>query len=220
MGERGLTVDVSFDLAHFKVHTTMKGRTSYLIPLPTTVLGFFFSILGRTREEYLRDRMSFKAGAKLLALQGIARENAQLIKFKGKGVRTTEEIMLLVKPKYRFAIWGSEAVIDEIYQRLERLELEFVPYGGLSDFIFSDIETPELHTKYKETRAIWNSYTPQKLLKYIEIQDDSTIYTLPYVYKGFPKFVVMGWNVKLELNRTVPTLRGVPLYHPTFGEEP
>ncbi|HIP25981.1 MAG TPA: CRISPR-associated protein Cas5, partial [Archaeoglobus profundus] len=54
--EIGITVDVLFDLAHFRVHTTMKSRTSYLIPLPTTVIGFFFSILGKARDEYIKER--------------------------------------------------------------------------------------------------------------------------------------------------------------------
>jgi CRISPR-associated Cas5-like protein len=80
--ETGLTVDVSFDLAHFKVHTTMKSRASYLMPLPTTILGFFFSILGKSREKYIKERENFKAGAKLINIEGISRENAQLLKLK------------------------------------------------------------------------------------------------------------------------------------------
>jgi len=58
--EIGITVDVLFDLAHFRVHTTMKSRTSYLIPLPTTVIGFFFSILGKTRDEYIKERKNIE----------------------------------------------------------------------------------------------------------------------------------------------------------------
>ncbi|WP_457752177.1 CRISPR-associated protein Cas5 [Thermococcus sp.] len=210
--ERGLTVDVSFDLAHFKVHTTMKSRTSYLLPLPTTVLGFFFSILGKSREEYIKERESFKAGAKLLSIQGITRENAQLLKLKGKGVRTTEEIMLLLKPKYKFAIWGNVNVIGKLYNKLKLFEFEFVPYGGLSEFIVSEVENPQLYDTYEELEIIRNSYVPQTLLESLKLQDGGSVYTFPYIYLGEPKFVVMGWNVELKLKQKIPTIGGVPLY--------
>ncbi|ACS90540.1 CRISPR-associated protein Cas5 [Thermococcus sibiricus] len=213
--EKGVTIDVLFDLAHFKVHTTMKGRTSYLIPLPTTVLGFFFSILGKGREAYLRERNQFKAGAKLLSIKGIARENAQLLKLKrGQEVRTTEELMLLVKPKYRFAIWGKQELINNLYERVRTFDFEFVPYGGISEFIISEIETPQLYDEYEEKDTIKDSYVPQPLLNSLRILDNGIVYNLPYVYSGKPKFVIMGWNVELNLKQKIPTIGGVPLYPP------
>lgn len=213
--EKGLTVDVSFDLAHFRVHTTMKSRTSYLIPLPTTVLGFFFSILGKSREAYIREREQFKAGAKLLSINGIARENAQLLKLKrGREDRTTEELMLLVKPKYRFAIWGKQKLINNLYERIQTFDFEFVPYGGISEFIISEIENPQLYDEYEEKDTIKDSYVPQSLLNSLRILDNGIVYNLPYVYSGEPKFVIMGWNVELNLKQKISTIDGVPLYPP------
>ncbi len=211
--ERGLTVDVLFDLAHFRVHTTMKSRASYLIPLPTTVIGFFFSILGKSREEYIKERTKFKAGARLLEIKGVCRENAQLLKLKrGREERTTEELIILFRPKYRFAIWGNKETIDKLYKRINEFDFEFVPYAGINDFIFFDIENPKLYDEYEETDEIENTYLPQNLFGSLEMTENSIVYNLPYVYTGLPKTVVMGLNVKFKLKEKVNVIGGVPLY--------
>ena len=211
--ERGLTVDVLFDLAHFKVHTTMKSRSSYIIPLPTTVIGFFFAILGMSREEYVRQRTMFKAGAKLLEIKGICRENAQLLKLKrGREESTTEELIVLFRPKYRFAIWGNRETINELYERISEFNFEFVPYAGINDFIFLDIVNPKLYDKYEETNEIEDTYLPKNLFSSLEMKESSIVYNLPYVYSGSPKTIIMGLNVKFKLKEKVNVIGGVPLY--------
>jgi len=211
--ERGLTVDVLFDLAHFRVHTTMKSRSSYIIPLPTTVIGFFFAILGKSRDGYIKERTKFKAGAKLLEIKGICRENAQLLKLKrGKEEQTTEELIILFKPKYRFAIWGNNETIDELYERINEFNFEFVPYAGINDFIFFDVENPKLYDKYEETDEIEDTYLPQNLFSSLEMSENSIVYNLPYVYSGLPKTVIMGLNVKFKLKEKVNVIGEVPLY--------
>jgi len=214
--KRGLTVDVLFDLAHFRVHTTMKSRASYIIPLPTTVIGFFFAILGKSREEYIKKRIMFKAGAKLLEIKGICREYAQLLKLHSKWrerpQKSTEELIILFRPKYRFAIWGSKETIDELYDRINEFSFEFVPYAGINDFIFFDVENPKLYNKYKEMDEIENTYLPQNLFSSLEMSENSIIYNLPYVYSGLPKTVIMGLNVKFKLKEKVSVIGGVPLY--------
>jgi CRISPR-associated protein Cas5h len=217
--EAGIAADISFDLAHFRVHTTMKGRSSYLIPLPTTVIGFFFSILGKSREEYIEKRKQFKAGAQIIDFKGICRENAQLIKLKSrKEVRTTEELTLLLRPKYRFALWGDHGTIDSLYKRIETFEFEFVPYGGISDFIFSEVNGLTFHTYFEEVDIISNSYVPKTLLDSLELEEGSLVCSLPYTYSGRKQFVVMGLNVKLKLTKKVKTIGGVPLHDCFFGE--
>lgn len=216
--ERGLTIDVLFDLAHFRVHTTMKSRASYLIPLPTTVIGFFFAILGKSREEYIRERTKFKAGARLLEIKGICRENAQLLKLKrGREDRTTEELIILFRPKYRFAIWGDRGTIEELYERINNFDFEFVPYAGISDFIFFDIENPNIYDKYEEINEIENTYLPQDLFDSLEMEENSIVYNLPYVYSGLPKTVIMGLNVKFKLKERINSIGGVPLYNCFLG---
>ncbi len=211
--ERGLTVDVLFDLAHFRVHTTMKSRSSYIIPLPTTVIGIFFAILGKSREEYIRQRTMFKAGAKLLEIKGICRENAQLLKLKrGREESTTEELIILFRPKYRFAIWGNRETINELYERICEFNFEFVPYAGINDFIFFDIVNPKLYDKYVETNEIEDTYLPKNLFSSLEMKESSIVYNLPYVYSGSPKTVIMGLNVKFKLKEKINTIGGVPLY--------
>jgi CRISPR-associated protein Cas5 subtype I-B len=213
--ETGLTLDVSFDLAHFKVHTTMKSRASYLIPLPTTVLGFFFSILGKSREEYLKERKNFRAGAKLINVEGISQENAQLLKLKPNNeIRTTEEIMLIFKPKYRFAIWGEKSVIAELYDRIQKFDFEFVPYAGISEFIFSEIENPQLYESYEEKNVINDSYIPQTLLESPTLFENGSAYNYPYIYSGTPKFVIMVRNAELKLKKEIPIINETPLYPP------
>jgi CRISPR-associated protein Cas5h len=213
--ETGLTVDVSFDLAHFKVHTTMKSRASYLLPLPTTILGFFFSILGKSREKYIKERENFKAGAKLINIEGISRENAQLLKLKpNKELKTTEEIMLLFRPKYRFAIWGEKNIIDELYERIQRFDFEFVPYAGISEFIFSELENSQIYEDFEEKDVINDSYIPQPLLKSPKLFENGSAYNYPYVYSGKPKYVIMGRNIELKLKKEIPTINETPLYAP------
>ncbi len=213
-----MTVDVTFDLAHFRVHTTMKSRASYLIPLPTTVIGFFFAILGKSREEYIRERTKFKAGAKLIEIKGICRENAQLLKLKrGREDRTTEELIILFRPKYRFAIWGNKGIIDELYKRIDEFNFEFVPYAGISDFIFFDIENLNLYYEYEKTDKIENTYLPQNLFKSLEMEVNSIVYNLPYVYSGLPKTVIMGINVKFKLKEMIGAIGGAPLYNCFLG---
>ncbi len=216
--ERGLTIDVLFDLAHFRVHTTMKSRASYLIPLPTTVIGFFFAILGKSREEYIRERTKFKAGSRLLEIKGICRENAQLLKLKrGREDRTTEELIILFRPKYRFAIWGDREIIGKLYERINEFDFEFVPYAGISDFIFFDIENLNLYDGYKEINEIENTYLPQDLFDSLEMEENSIVYNLPYVYSGLPKTVIMGLNVKFKLKERINSIGGVPLYNCFLG---
>jgi len=209
----GLTVDVLFDLAHFRVHTTMKGRSSYLLPLPTTIIGFFFSILGKSREHYIEERRNFKAGAQIIDIGGVCRENAQLLKLKtGREDGTTEELMLLLRPKYKFAIWGWEKTIYLLYKKLNNFEFDFVPYAGISDFIFFDIENPKIHKHFEETYIIKNSYAPKNIVDSVELSEKSIIYNLPYTYLGKPEFVVMGINVGFKLKNKIISIDGVPLY--------
>jgi len=211
--EIGITVDVLFDLAHFRVHTTMKSRTSYLIPLPTTVIGFFFSILGKTRDEYIKERKKFRAGAKLLKIDGICREYVQLLKLKrGREEKPAEELMVLFRPKYRFAIWGNEKTIHELYRRITEFDFEFVPYGGISDFIFNDIEGVKIYDKHVKTDIVENTYVPKYLFAALEMGENGIVYSLPYMYNRSPKTVIMGYNVKFKLKSEICTIGGVPLY--------
>jgi len=209
----GLTVDVLFDLAHFKVHTTMKGRASYLLPLPTTIIGFFFSILGKSREYYIEKRKNFKAGARITDIGGVCRENAQLLKLKtGREDRTTEELMLLLRPKYKFAIWGDWDIIHLLHKKLNNFEFDFVPYAGISDFIFFDIENPKIHEHFEETNTVKNSYAPRTIVDSVKLSEKSIVYNLPYAYSGKPEFVVMGINVSFKLKNKIMSIDGVPLY--------
>jgi len=209
----GLTVNVLFDLAHFRVHTTMKGRSSYLLPLPTTIIGFFFSILGKSRKYYIEERKNFKAGARIIDIGGVCRENAQLLKLKtGREDRTTEEIMLLLRPKYKFAIWGNRETIYLLYKKLNSFEFEFTPYAGINDFIFFDIKTPKIYEHFEETYIVKNSYVPKNIIDSIELSEKSTIYNLPYMYSGKPEFVIMGVNVSFKLKNKIMSIEGVPLY--------
>lgn len=211
--EIGITVDVLFDLAHFRVHTTMKSRTSYLIPLHTTVIGFFFSILGKTRDEYIKERKKYRAGAKLLKIGGICREYVQLLKLKrGREERPAEELMVLFKPKYRFAIWGNEKTVRELYRRITEFDFEFVPYGGISEFIFNDIKRVEMYDKPVKTNMVEDTYVPKHLFSSLEMGEDGIVYSLPYIYNGSPKTVIMGYNVKFKLKNEIWTIGGVPLY--------
>lgn len=213
MEEVGLTVDVLFDLAHFRVHTTMKGRSSYLLPLPTTIIGFFFSILGKSREHYIEERKNFKAGARIIDIGGVCRENAQLLKLKiGREDRTMEELMLLLRPKYKFAIWGKRETIYLLYKKLNNFEFDFVPYAGISDFIFFDIENPRIHEHFEETYTVKNSYAPRNIVDSVELSEKSIVYNLPYTYSGKPEFVIMGINVGFKLKNKIMSIDGVPLY--------
>ena len=213
MKGKGLVAIVEFDVAHFKVHTTMKGRTTYLIPLPSTVIGLFFSILGLSREEYLRTRDNFLAGAQILELKGISRENAQLLKLKpSKEARTTEELMILFHPIYKFAIWGDKDVIEKLSQKIEKYEFTYVPYGGISDFIFWDIREPTIIEKYEVSERLTNSYAPYEIVESPSLDENGMIYSLPYLSKGEIKRVIMTYNTSLYLNSEIPTLEGVPLY--------
>ncbi|AGB05367.1 CRISPR-associated protein (Cas_Cas5) [Aciduliprofundum sp. MAR08-339] len=215
MEERGLTAIVEFDVAHFRVHITMKGRTTYLLPLPTTIIGFFYSILGKSREEFIEERENFLAGAKILDFKGISRENAQLLKLKpNKESKTAEEIMILLKPKYKFALWGERKIIEKIYERMLSYDFHFVPYGGISDFIFWDVKDPEIHNKYLLEREVESSYAPLEILSSPELDAHGILYSLPYLSYGEIKKVVMSYKIPLNLSREVPTLEGVPMYKP------
>jgi len=215
MVKRGLVATVEFDIAHFRVHTTMKGRTTYLLPLPTTIIGFFFSILGRSREEYIVEKENFLAGAEILDLAGVSRENAQLLKLKqGREAKTAEEIMILLKPRYRFALWGDERIIDELYNKISSYDFHFVPYGGISDFIFWDVSNPKICTQYTMKRKIKNSYVPSELMEFPDLKTTSLLYSLPYLSSGELKRVIMAYGTSLNLIKDVPTLEGIPLYKP------
>ena len=215
MVKKGLVATVEFDVAHFRVHTTMKGRTTYLLPLPTTIIGFFFSILGKSREEYIQDREDFLTGAKILDLKGISRENAQLLKLKqGKEAKTAEEMMILLKPRYRFALWGDGETIDELHNRIDSYDLHFVPYGGISDFIFWDIKDPKVYTQRTMERKIENSYAPSDIVESPDLEVGSLLYSLPYLSHGKPKRVIMAYGTSLNLIREIPAIENIPLYKP------
>ena len=213
MVKKGLTAIIEFDIAHFRVHTTMKGRTTYILPLPSTIIGFFFSILGKSREEYVKEGANFLAGAKILNLRGVCRENAQLLKLKpNKETLTTEEVMLILKPKYKFAIWGNEEIIQEIYERIKTYNFHFVPYGGINDFIFWDIKEPKLFLSYSKSEKIESSYAPLEIVDSSQLANGGILYSLPYLSEGIPKRVVMCYGISLKLSQEVPVLEEVPLY--------
>jgi CRISPR-associated protein Cas5h len=212
--EAGLVINVSFDLAHFRVHTTMKSRSSYLLPLPTTVIGFFFSILGKNRQDYIQKRKYFRAGAQIIDIKGICCENAQLLKLKsGRELRTTEQLTILLKPKYKFAVWGDQRTLNHLHERIENFEYEFVPYGGISDFIFTEIEKPVFSKQFCELNVLSNSYVPRTILDSVMLKEGSLVYSLPYAYSGKREFVVMGLDVTFKLKEKVRILDGVPLYN-------
>lgn len=213
MEEMGLTVDVLFDLAHFRVHTTMKGRSSYLLPLPTTIIGFFFSILGKNREDYIEERRNFKAGARIIDIGGVCREKAQLLKLKtGREDRTTEELMIILRPKYKFAIWGDRETIYLLHKKLNNFEFNFVPYAGISDFVFFDIENPRIYEHFEETCIVKNSYAPRNIVDSVDLSERSIVYNIPYAYSGKPEFVLMGINAGFRLKKKIMSIDDVPLY--------
>jgi len=213
MKGKGLITTVEFDVAHFKVHTTMKGRSTYLSPLPSTIIGFFFSIMGFDRRTFVQKREEFLAGAQIIDLKGVSRENIQLLKLKPtRETRTTEEIMVLFRPVYKFAIWGTEDIIKTLSKKIENYDFTFVPYGGVSDFIFRDIKNPQIIENYSLSDGILNSYAPYDIVKSPNLSENGIIYSLPYLSDGMVKRVIMTYNDSLNLKLKVPVMEGVPIY--------
>ena len=213
MNGKGLITIVEFDVAHFKVHTTMKGRTTYLLPLPSTIIGFFFSIMGFNRETFIQKRNKFLAGAQIVNLKGISRENAQLLKLKpNRETKTTEEVMVLFRPTYKFAIWGDTDFIEKLFKKIESYDFTFVPYGGISDFIFWDLRDSRIIENYSPSCEISNSYAPYDIVESPSLREGGVIYSLPYLAEGSVKKVVMTYNTSLNLKTKVLTLEGIPIY--------
>jgi len=105
----------------------------------------------------------------LLKIDGICREYVQLLKLKrGREEKPAEEIMILFRPKYRFTIWGNEKTIHELYRRITEFDFEFVPYGGISDFIFNDIKRGEMYDKFVKTNIVADTYVPKHLFSSLE----------------------------------------------------
>lgn len=213
MNGKGLITTVEFDVAHFKVHTTMKGRATYLLPLPSTIIGFFFSIMGFNRDTFIQKRNEFLSGVQIVDLKGVSRENAQLLKLKpNREVKTTEEIMVLFRPTYKFAIWGATDFIETLFEKIERYDFTFVPYGGVSDFVFWDIRDSCTIENYSPSDEISNSYAPYDIVESPSLSEGGVIYSLPYLNEGSAKKAVMTYNTSLNLKTKVPTLEGVPIY--------
>ncbi len=231
MDRAGLITSVEFDVAHFRVHITMKGRSTYIIPLPSTVVGFFFSIMGLNRELFIKNRTRFYAGAQLDSLESMGRENVQLLKLKqtklssslsrSKNIskikekittRTTEEMMVLFRPKYKFALWGDLDFIDKLNKKIENFEFEFIPYGGISEFIFWDIHSSKVVENFQFRDEILNSYAPLEIVKMPILSEKGEIYSYPYLQEGILKKVIMAYHTSLSLLHKIPTLEGIPIY--------
>ncbi|MEM3382013.1 MAG: CRISPR-associated protein Cas5, partial [Candidatus Bathyarchaeia archaeon] len=99
----GVALIVKFELfdAHFKVHYTKGFRLTYPIPLPTTVGGFFASMLGLTGRDAARKFKNYRFGAALAKRQLESVEQVTYIQHKSNRlVRGVAAMHILNDPSF------------------------------------------------------------------------------------------------------------------------
>jgi CRISPR-associated protein Cas5 subtype I-B len=135
-----LTFDISFETAQFRKHLLKMYRDTYMIPLPSTVVGIIGAICG-VKREFLKSFVSERrilTGATILGFEGLINEVATLIKMKDwrEIIRTPVMSVILFRPNYRLAIASRDgSFIGELRDRLVHLDFEFDIYGG-NDYNF------------------------------------------------------------------------------------
>ncbi len=211
-GLKALLVDLDFQEAHFKVHFTETTRISYPIPLPPSVAGIFGAMLGWRRLGYPAGLL---CGAKLSGglkpfIEAVTYHQLGLDIWL-KGVASAE---VLSEPSYAVAIACDDTVkLNEWWSRLSAEEYEYLPYGGQNDFFVKDIKAARLsNVIYTD---VVEGYAPSSWVKeFITRGKETTVTMLPVSYKPKPRelFAFPVGGAKLRLNRSVPTVEGIPLY--------
>jgi len=151
----GITFKISFLTAQFRKHILKLYWDTYLIPLPSTIVGIIGAILGIRRRD-LPDfvkKNNILTGAMLLEFEGEGDELATLFKYKENRefIRTIKRSRFLYKPVYKFGVASTnEELISELYDRINNGEFEYEIYGG-NDYHFIDYYGDVNRGEYIET---------------------------------------------------------------------
>lgn len=135
-----LTFRVSFETAQFRKHLIKLYRDTYLMPLPSAVVGIVGAVLGERRAS-LRDfacERELLAGSMMLGYEGTVSETMTVIKMKGwrEVIRTPKRNVMLFKPSYKVAVASSSVeLMGELERRLRNMDFEFDVFGG-NDYNF------------------------------------------------------------------------------------
>jgi len=125
--------------AHFKVHYTKGFRLTYPIPLPTTVAGFFASMLGLTGKEAVTKFGNYRFGAALANRQAESVEQATYIQHKSnRFVRGVARMHILTDAAfYLVTTCENEEKIENMETKINE-GIEYLPFGGQNDFFAKD----------------------------------------------------------------------------------
>ncbi len=152
--EEAIIFQVEFETAQFRKHLIKLYRDTYLIPLPSSVLGFIGAVLGVERRN-LRDfacKNGVMTGAAMLGYEGLISETMTIIKVKGwrDFVRTPKRSVLLYRPSYVFAVSSTGEVVEELTSRLQKMEFQYEVFGGNDYNFLLDVKSVR-RARYVET---------------------------------------------------------------------
>ncbi len=139
LNEGAAIFQVRFETAQFRKHLTKLYRDTYLIPLPSSVLGFIGAVLGVDRRN-LQDfscKNGVMTGAAMLGYEGLISETMTVVKMKDwrSFIRTPKRSVLLYRPSYLFAVSSTREVVDELIHRLQKMDFQYEVFGG-NDYNF------------------------------------------------------------------------------------
>jgi len=205
----GFTFFISFETAQFKKHIAKLYRSTYLIPLPSTIVGIVGAILGVTREN-LRKFSSDKnihAGAELICFDGTAYELARIHQFKDgrQLIPTIKRSEFLYNPKYKFAVAMSDrSVLEECMNRISSLDFEFEVFGGNDYNFLASIGKPNLG-KVIESRE-GRGYCPLRFFYSIKPDDDKAIVSSDYVHANIREKYVFAYKATIACRKELPVV--------------
>jgi len=137
--EFALIVKLELFDAHFKVHYTKGFRLTYPIPLPTTVAGFFASMLGLTGKEAATKFGDYRFGAALAKKQTESVEQATYIQHKSNQfIRGVARMHILTDAAFYLVMACEDGEEIKNMERKISDGIEYLPFGGQNDFFAKD----------------------------------------------------------------------------------
>jgi CRISPR-associated Cas5-like protein len=211
---KALLVRIAFSEAHFRAHYTEVSPLTYLVPLPSTVLGIYGATLGWKREEIGEKAYGLYFGAMLLSFKGLTREFARIVQFKEgrpKFPPPVENFELLVEPSYLLAMAGDDYVVESHFRKLQN-GYEYLPYGGRNDYFLKDFEVLGLD-EVMPTKQI-ESYAPSNWVERIESRTGGWVRGLQVKHKikDASEWFYFAYRNVLQLNREIRATKGIGLY--------
>ena len=204
---------ISFFTAHFKRHETKKFRSSYFLPPPTVIWGIIGAIFGIEREELesFAKENNLTVGAELCDFKGLATEKATLMPWDKDNrvfIRTVEDFEFLVEPHYKIGIYAKEDLIDELKERIEKMNFEFDVYGGISDCFLKDVKN-ENKAKFMEKTEARGMIPADIVAGFSQIVKESRIVRVLYLNT----FFYQGFKVNFNVKEPIKTVNGIAVWN-------